>query len=287
MVSLIDKMKVVSWNVGFIDMNINDFMYCNGQYKINWMKHSFNDRFFADPFLIEHDADYYYVLAEEYIFSEGKGRIVQLTIEKSTYKLVSIERIIDTLFHLSYPFVYGNEILVEQQKSGKWIAYNRDGKESRILANIGLIDSTIFNDGQSEWVFATKIEKEKSDAIRRLYRYKFVNGVVDITSEKLVKDDLVALRPGGNFFSVDGLWYRAAQTSTELVYGESISICKILRNDDDSFIEEPVMVVHSHNEKRFNVGLHTFNPYSNFILVDGFEMQIHPYQKVKYKLSHR
>lgn len=281
--SIIDKMKVVAWNIGFIEKDVKTLLV-NNKYNIVWLKHHYHDRFFADPFLLEENDNRLYILAEEYLFSEGKGRIVKLCVDKRTKELIDNKRLIETNYHLSYPFVYGNEIIVEQGRSGKWIAYDRQGRESRVLSNMGLIDSTIFYDGQTEWVFATKITKEKSEALRKVYRYKIVNGIVDELTELIVKDDFVASRPGGNFFKVNGDWYRAAQTSTEQIYGESITICRILENTDDIYKEEPVMEISSHNEARFNLGLHTFNPYNGYVIVDGFEMQLHPFQKLKHKL---
>ena len=285
--NILNKLKIVVWNVGFIDMQIEDFLQSNGKYHIEWMKHSYNDRFFADPFLLNEDEKNYIILAEEYLFSEGKGRIVRLTVDKKSKMLRSNERLIDTKYHLSYPFVYNDEIIVEQQKSGKWISYDKTGKKRRIVAELGLIDATILNDGENEWVFATRIVKEKAEALRKLYRYKLIDGKVDNDSEMLVKENLIASRPAGNFFKINDSWYRAAQTSTETVYGESVSICKIIENNENEFAEKPVMVVNSHNEKRFNLGMHTFNPYKRTIIVDGFEMQSHPLQKVQYRLSIR
>lgn len=281
--SILDKMKVVAWNIGFIEQDVKSLLV-NNEYSIVWLKHNYHDRFFADPFLLEEKDNRLFVLAEEYFFSEGKGRIVKLCVDKNTKELLKNERLIETDYHLSYPFVYGNEIIVEQAKSGKWIAYDKQGEKSRTLSDMGLIDSTILFDGKTEWVFATKIVEDKGEALRKVYRYKIVNGFVDKSSEIIIKDDLVASRPGGNFFKIDGTWYRAAQTSTEQIYGESITICKIIENTDETYKEEPVKKIISHNEARFNMGLHTFNPYDGFVIVDGFEMQIHPFQKLKYKL---
>ena len=163
--SILDKTRVVAWNIGFIEQDVKDLLN-NDDYRIIWMKHRYHDRFFADPFLLEEDDNSLYILAEEYLFSEGKGRIVKLCVAKGTKELISNERLIETEYHLSYPFVYGDEIIAEQQKSGKWIAYDKRGRESRILSNTGLIDSTIFDDGRTEWVFAAKIVKEKAEALR-------------------------------------------------------------------------------------------------------------------------
>ena len=63
------KLSVVAWNVGFIETCIEDFLSEPESYRIVWMKHSYRDRFFADPFLFDQDSNYYYILAEEYVFA--------------------------------------------------------------------------------------------------------------------------------------------------------------------------------------------------------------------------
>lgn len=284
---LIDKIKVVVWNIGFINQGIDSFLSCIDEFEIEWMNHPYRDRFFADPFVLGMDDLYIFILAEEYLFREGKGRIVKLTVEKKTKKLCRNERIIDADYHLSYPFIFDESIIPEQNKSDHWYSYDFGGSKKAELAGIGLIDATILDDGCDQWVFATKIEGHKESALRKLYRYKMVNGVVDEKTELLIKDSFIASRPGGNFFCHNGEWYRPAQTSTTSVYGESIAICRIVNNTDSDYTEEVVRNVNSHAQKRFNLGMHTFNLAENIIVIDGFEMQAHPIYKVLYKIGHR
>lgn len=74
--NLYKKFLIQTYNVGIIRKNIGDVLK-EGIEKndITWLKHNFKDRFFADPFLIKEDAFFYYVLVEEFIFWEEKGKI--------------------------------------------------------------------------------------------------------------------------------------------------------------------------------------------------------------------
>ena len=90
-----NKLKVVVWNIGFIEKEIGDFISNQDTFSIIWMKHKYSDRFFADPFLLDIDDKFLYVLAEEYIFAEGKGRIALLSIDIEN-KVKS--KAIDTIF---------------------------------------------------------------------------------------------------------------------------------------------------------------------------------------------
>lgn len=282
--NIINKLKVVSWNVGFVDVDISKIMK-GYDYKITWMKHSFRDRFFADPFLLSSDDQYYWILAEEYLFVEGKGKIVKLKVDKKSKELIDRSLLIETEFHMSYPFVYNDHIYAEQSASGNWVRYDIDGCNPELVSENAFIDGTIFNDGNQEWLFATKINSSKSDACKKLYRYKMIKGYPEVNSEMLIKNDMLASRPGGNFFMWNNNWYRVAQTSSEKVYGEEIEICKIIICTDSQYDEVVEAKVSSKQENRFNMGLHTFNSYEDVIIVDGFEMQLHPFQKIKAKLK--
>ena len=281
---IIEKTKVVVWNIGFIESNISELLSSN-DYKIVWMKHKYNDRFFADPFILSADEKTICILAEEYLFVEGKGKIVKLTIDRNSKVLLKREKLLETPFHLSYPFLYGNHIYPEQNSSGKWIRYNLEGDNPKVVSDVGFIDGTIFNDGFHEWLFATKIDEGKADACRKLYRYEIINGQPSAETELLIKNDYIASRPAGNFFNFRGEWYRVAQSSSDKIYGEYVSICKILSCTESSYSEEKIMEVSSKNERRFNRGLHTLNLYDDFIVVDGFEMQMHAFQKIKSKIK--
>ena len=280
---ILNKFKVVAWNIGFIEKSIENLL-SGENYHISWMRHNYNDRFFADPFVLSCNEDTITILAEEYNFVEAKGKIVKLAVELKTKKLLKRELLIETEFHMSYPFTYNNTIVAEQSASGKWIQYDLSGKKLKELSRIGFIDGTIFNDGSSEWLFATRVVTGKEDANKKLYRYKMENGEPSMDTELLIKDDKSCSRPGGCFFKVDNDFYRVAQTSTNYVYGESISICKIIECSEKKYEEQVIVNITSRNEKRFNKGLHTLNFVNNLIVVDGFEMQFHPIQKVKNKI---
>lgn len=278
-----DKLKVVAWNIGFIEKDIEDIISDNVN-PIIWMKHKYRDRFFADPFVLSIDENSITILAEEYRFWEGKGKIVKLIVDKDSKCLVERQLLIETEYHMSYPFLYNHYIIAEQSASRKLIQYNLEGKEKSIIADEGLVDGTVFFDGKHEWMFATKATNGKQGANRILYRYKMKDGKPELDTELMIKDDYQASRPGGKFFSVNNEWYRVAQNSGINIYGESISLCKVEQCDEVGYREEIIKTISSHSEDRFSKGMHTMNVEKGFAIVDGFEMQIHPLQKIVFKI---
>ncbi|WP_270639892.1 glucosamine inositolphosphorylceramide transferase family protein [Longibaculum muris] len=280
------KFSVIDWNIGFISTSFSELLQ-GKEYTIEWMKHEYKDRFFADPFVYNESDTCFEILAEEYLFVEMIGRIVKLTVNKKDKQLLDRKLLLKTKYHLSYPFISGNIFIPEQSKSGKLIAYDFDSKKERVLANIGLVDATILERNGQKWIFATLLDGTPDAARKNLSRFKIDdNGNIDIDSKLLIKNDLYNSRPGGAFFESEGILYRPAQNSTNAVYGESISINKVLENSEKKYLEECVLTIDSHQSNKYTDGLHTFNITCEGAVVDGFQLSFRPLQKILSKLVH-
>ena len=145
------KFEILTYNVGFITKGLDAVME-EGIKKgdIVWMKHRYKDRFFADPFLLMSDETYFYLLCEEYIFWEEKGKITLLKVRRDDFTLVGRRVVIEEETHLSFPFCrYGESVVFpESSASGKYTAYilNPDTLEvisKKIILEEGTIDAVI------------------------------------------------------------------------------------------------------------------------------------------------
>ena len=282
---IISKNRVIAWNVGFILVQKRNILQME-TVNILWLKHSYRDRFFADPFVLDYNDEQIRVLAEEYLYSTKKGHIVLLEINRKDYRLVRKVDFLDTDYHLSFPFVFQNEIIPEQYKSGQLYAYSIDGQIERRVSDLPLIDVTVYDYDGMKYLFASKIMNEKEDAKKTLFRYRLNdNNEVVKETEVLVKNDYFNSRNAGQFFTIDGVQYRPGQNSSYSEYGESICINKVIENNEQSYIEMQVKKVTSHNSKRYNKGLHTFNVYEEFTVVDGYEVQFHPILNFRWKIE--
>ena len=276
-------LRIGYWNVGVIKSPIGDIMKSESV-NIRWMKHKYKDRFFADPFLFKADPDYYYIFAEEYEFVKKKGIIVLLKINRSTMQLEDKHTVIDDDFHLSYPFPEDDYIIAENYKSGALHKFTIDKntltavKKEKIL-DVPLIDPTFLEYNGNRWLFGTTKEKT-IDANSKLSIFIENDGKFIPHKSNPVIDDIHTARPGGKFFWYNGDLYRPAQ-SCEKMYGEHINLMKVTCLTEDKYEEELVRSVDSHNSKRFNLCLHTFNTYEDFAVVDGYEYSVQIRQRIK------
>lgn len=271
---LIDKLKEGVWNVGVIKLDVLDILK-GKPYKIEWMKHYYYDRFFADPFLLEKDNDNYYILAEEYKFYDRKGRIVLLTVRIKDVRLIKKELILDEEYHLSYPIPFDNCIHPECYRSGVLASYDINIKgiaKKKIELEYPLIDPTFFRYKGIDWLFGTS-SKGRYNAQRDLFVF-YKNGQKYIPiKDAPVKSDNRTARPGGLLFEREGILYRPAQ-NCEHFYGESIQIMKVEQLSKDSYKESVYKEIKDLDCGKD--GIHTFNVYDGFVIVDGFKETILP-----------
>lgn len=279
-----NKFRVGYWNIGFIENSIEEIIE-RKSYHIRWVRHNYKDRFFADPFIYRSDDINYYILAEELIFIQKKGRIVLLTIDKKTMTLIDRKLVIEDEAHLSYPNYEDGIVVAENYKSGGLYSFYIEETPIRkeLITEIPLIDPTFVDHNGKRWLFATTRENA-DDPNKKLSIYVEKNGKFVPHKKNPVKIDIHSGRPGGKFFHYKGSLYRPAQ-NCEHIYGEDVKIMKILRLDEEDFIEEEFMTISSHHLDRYNLGLHTFNIGNGFVVVDGFEYSTQIVQKIKNKLA--
>ncbi len=265
----LDKFILGIWNVGIIEKDIHNVM-SDKDIKIRWMRHSYRDRFFADPFLYNKDKEYYYILAEEFPFYKNIGFISLLTVDRKTMKLVKKETVIEEPFHLSYPFVNNGNIIPEAYRSDKVTSYtlqNNKVQKTDIVMDSGLIDQTFLEYNGFEWVFAT--DKDNPLSGLKIFYRKIGDSEWLSHAKNPVKSDITNSRPGGHFFILDNVLYRPVQDSEKL-YGHKIRIMRVDTLTPDTFEETEVNEFSAKNNPPYNQGFHTFNVEDGFIVVDGY-----------------
>lgn len=271
---VVNRFKECTYNVGFIEKKIEDIFATGiGKGDIVWMKHKYNDRFFADPFLIKEDNEFFFVLCEEYIFKERVGTIVLLTVSKKEYKLINRKVLIKENHHLSFPYceLNGQWVVPEACWSGKAFAYQFDMDEMTIkkkiqIADEGLVDN-IFYEAPNKmiWLYAGTTKCANAE----LYEYKIdeKKRFVRATQEP-VEIGLGRSRSAGMFFECAGKLYRPVQDCKER-YGKFINIMEVLRIGEEGYKVCECCKIESTENPIYSETMHTFNVYKDIILVDG------------------
>ena len=82
------------WEIGFVEGGLDTVMG-NAPINVNWLKHKYKDRWFADPFILDVTESEIVVLAEEYQYKTNKGRIAELIVDKQSYALKELHIILE------------------------------------------------------------------------------------------------------------------------------------------------------------------------------------------------
>lgn len=265
-----------NWNIGFSDTSPEMLIRNGGLGKIKWLQHPFKDRFFADPFVISSNNSTINVLVEELPFSQKKGRIARLVIDRKSKHLIERETVLELESHLSYPaFHKMNDkiyLFPENSASGELTIYEYNETLNSVskvdtMVPEPLTDATLFQSDGTFWLFATKLP-DSNEGLYLFHSVSITEGYICTNNGRPVVTGLSSSRQAGNIFTIDGNLYRPAQNSTRH-YGEGMMIQQIVKLSEHEYIEKNILSI-TPLSFRYNLGTHTLNFYEGGCVVDGY-----------------
>jgi hypothetical protein len=233
------------------------------------------DRFFADPFVVEH-AGRNYVLFEEYDFARRKGVISCLEVNAAggcSPPRVVLERD----YHLSYPFVFefdGDMYMVPETRDARRVECYRATEfpwkwepESVLIDGISAADATLVEYRGRWWLFAMNAAPHRPPNCELLlfYAHSPFGPWIPHPGNPVVAD-VRSARPAGAFFLREGQLFRPAQDCSA-AYGCGVQINKVDVLSETEYHETPVERLTA--ELPSNLGTHTWNRNHEFEVVDG------------------
>ncbi len=264
--------KETKYNIGFVEDDLSAIME-GKSIKINWLKHNYKDRWFADPFIMDITDNEIIVLVEEWYDPIQRGRISKLTINKTTYQLQDLKVMIDSGSHLSFPAIErkadGLYIHPENSEHNCLEEYKYNSTKDIFekiplpLSTLPLTDS-ICNDFFGEHLmFSTKLPDANGKELGIYYWNKDKHQYV-IKEYYYFEENLA--RMAGNFYEYKGNMYRPAQVCIKS-YGDAVSIQKVTHNNGRWNFKEVRRLYSPHPD--LDIGFHTFNIYKDTIVVDA------------------
>lgn len=263
---ILQKYVYQDWNIAIAERN-DDLSLKN----IRWMKHSYNDRWFADPFIIDDTEDDYIILVEEYMHTTRLGRLARLTVSKKDCALLKNETILDMKTHLSFPnpIMVNGDIYIypENGASGntKYYAYGKELKLEGVLSEHPLADATITKIKGQYYIFATLGEECNGNNLRV---YKSNAPLSGYTECQQIRFHDNTARRAGNVFEWNGQLISPAQVCNN-DYGEGVSLQVLEENDGQTSLKEIKRMMPP--TKDYPEGFHTYNVYKdNVVVIDGY-----------------
>lgn len=261
-----------NWNIGFCFITPERLLEEGALPRVRWLKHNYRDRWFADPFLFKITETDYRVFAEELFINSGKGQIVELYIDRHSFKLKKRYLILELDTHLSFPIWYekDNQIFVypENGQSGKLslYRYNEDVHSLefiKVIVEDSLADSVIFENKEKYYLLATRASNSLSGTY--LYESSAIDGLYMEKEGNPIITGIDISRSAGNMIKVGGKIYRPVQNCIKR-YGGGISLIEL----SDNFGFKRIVSSIIPNSWRYNLGIHTINFMNNVCVVDSY-----------------
>ena len=262
------------WNIGFCEQTPEGLIHDKALRPIQWLKHPYRDRWFADPFILKVSEAEIVVFVEECPMDNPKGIISELVIDRKTMELKSRYVLLQKETHLSYPAIirHREKILVypENGASGKLNIYEYDAEKHQLInpiciLNEAVADATIVEKNNRFYLSATKFPNTQEKAY--LYESDSLFGQFVQLDEQAYQTSPCFSRQGGNFFKVQGCLYRPAQDCMER-YGAALNIMET-RGYGEKNRESAIIRLNPQN-KRYGLGLHTLNFEKGMAVIDGY-----------------
>lgn len=265
------------YEIGILDNSQEDIL-AGRPLKINLVKHSYKDRWFADPFVLDVDDTAIEILVEEYYYPEAKGRIAKLRIDRNSLRIIDNKTVLTLETHLSFPLIRRENdsvfVIPENGQSGKLVKYKYDKDSEQLIPDTDLIDKPLadavdINIGEDRYLFCTVCPDHSGS---KLSIYKEHNGVYEPSQTFDFNGNNIA-RMAGDFFICNNQLYRPCQDCNDR-YGYGFLIQEVsMANGRFNF---KTLSRYTSPLKRWNLGLHTLNSYKGVMVTDVLGYTIHP-----------
>lgn len=243
--------------------------------KVNWIKGVPKDRWYADPFILAVTNSTVELLVERYKYEDGKGVLSHLLINRKNNHLIRESVILELTTHLSFPFIIEENdviyVMPENYQSGKLSVYEYDRYHNQlinqhILINEPLVDAVCKKIDGYYYIFATKYDDNFYEAAKTLYVYRSTSLKGRYILIQTISHEKAEVRGAGEIIELGGNFIRPSQDCND-GYGRGVIFSKLNLKDGIFEIAEYDRLFPS--DRRYSLGLHTYNRTSDIVVVDG------------------
>ena len=235
------------------------------------------DRFWADPFILRKNGNYY-IFIEELMYATNKGHISVIVMDdKGNY--TEPTKVLEKDYHLSYPFLIeenGELYMIPESIENRTIELYKCTNfpstwelEKVLINNIAAADSTIiFKDGKY-WLFANVIRNEGAslDELFLFYSDTLISEYWTPHPQNPIISDVKQSRPAGNFFTYKDKLYRPSQNCSKR-YGYGMKINEVMELTETNYEERVVDSIFPNWDKSL-LATHTLNSVNNLTVIDA------------------
>lgn len=241
------------------------------------------DRFWADPFVIG-EGGRYYLFFEDLPYATNRGHLSVLELDPATGTHTPPVPILETPYHLSYPFVFrwrgGYWLVPESSEAGTVQVYRATRFPDRwefvqnLMEGLSLVDATLLERDGRWWLFGTVVEPgitQPWDELSIFFTDDLLSGHWTPHPLNPVVSDVRRARPAGRIFEQNGKLYRPAQDSSGR-YGHGLRLLEIQVLTETEYRETEVAAAVPDWNPALR-GLHTLNHDGGLTVIDLFRFR--------------
>lgn len=233
------------------------------------------DRFYADPFIVSKENDYF-VFIEEFVYSQNKGHISYLKINQNG-EYSKPKKILERSYHLSYPFIFkfkNEHYMIPETSGNKSIELYRCVKFpdewefiKTLMKDIIAVDTTILEKDGKWWLFTSTPEMNESsnDVLNLYYSDDLLNGQWVPHPKNPIISDVRKARSAGKLFRIGEKLYRPSQDCS-IGYGRGIKLNLIKILNEKNYEELTFGSIYPQEDKI--EGTHTYSKDGNLTIFD-------------------
>lgn len=272
------------YNIGFFD---DKYLLSSDDVrnkKTKWLHLAgYRSGWFADPFFLDEDNNNYYLLAEEFVFKENRGRLVKITVNKHRFRLKEVKVILELQTHLSFPIIWREDNIVyvypENYQSGclSIYSYIKSDDKLKLVKPIilePLLDTQITKVNNKYYAFGVKWKTNSQEDTKELLIFESPDILGPFTLYQRINNAKKEERGAGQFFVERGQLFRPAQ-SCEGGYGKAVIVYR-MEFKDGCFHEIEEFRMYPNSKKKYGQALHTFNRMGCMVVIDGYDYA-HPH----------
>ncbi|MDR0968947.1 MAG: hypothetical protein LBM67_00200 [Lentimicrobiaceae bacterium] len=262
------------WNVGFVWQAIETVVQ-NGKIKnedVHWLQKPAKTQYLADPTLFR-SKDETYLFFEWYDYKKGKACLANA---KQSENFELYHKILETPYHLSFPFVFGHEGMVycipESSCANRVELYRFDERQNKLLfetvllGNIQAVDPVLYWHEGLWYLFLTK--KEQANTQLFIFYSEVLKGSFKEHFNNPVKTDIASARSAGRIFAMGDRLVRPSQDSAAH-YGSALILNEIKELTPEVYHEETFARIAPIASSVFDKGIHTLNGDAQMTVFDG------------------
>lgn len=264
----IKRNRESAWLLGILPRGFDDLK----KGRILWVsKGKYKHKWFADPFILDYNDNFIYLLVEEYDYALNRGRIAKISIDRNSLTIVNCIILLDLPTHLSFPVIYRRNgkiyVAPENNCSGGFYIYEYDPTQEKLvrlkeLCHRRLTDAIIF-ENENGFHLLTTYEPKPNGSLLSIFRSDDFFGNYTLSQEIQFESNIA--RNAGQLFLYNGQLIRPAQESN-YSYGHGLVFQKVVyENGKFNFLN---MDYYLSPHPVYNAGIHTYNEYKGLGVID-------------------